>query len=81
MCLSTVHYLCVSKRGKRKFIKDVRQYELFLSHMLALVVWLSKKRTKEHIGMCSWERREREREREVESVLIIFLRTRAHTQT
>jgi hypothetical protein len=24
-------YLCVSKGGERKFIQDVRQYELFLS--------------------------------------------------
>ena len=33
-------YLCVSKGGKRKFIQDVRQYELFLSHILALVLWI-----------------------------------------
>jgi len=34
-------FVCASKGGKRKFIQDVRQYELFLSHMLALVLWLS----------------------------------------
>jgi hypothetical protein len=42
-------YLYVSKKRERKFIQDVRQYELFLFYALVLALWRDEKRTKENI--------------------------------